>query len=194
MRWLLKIIGEIVRQVALIAILAGLLEMMLPQRSMSRYVRLVLGLFILVAILSPLAESFSRGEVLDVIAWDLRPQSVEVGSASPAQTWATASEEAALEIFRKRVASQMRALISLIPGVKTAEVEVEVEQDKSQIGKILGVVVTVKLAEEEPRPPEILIPQKPAGAGEDQEIAARIKQTLAFFYGLDPGVIVVKGR
>lgn len=183
------------RQVALIAILAGLLEMMLPQRAMSRYVRLVLGLFILVAILSPLAESFSRGEVLEVIAWDLRPKSLEGSSVRPAQIWSTASGEAVLEIFRQRVAGQMQTLISLIPGVKTAEVEVEVEQGKSQIGKILGVVVTVELAEEsEPQPPEILIPEIPAGAGKDEEIVARIKQTLAFFYGVDPGVIVVKGR
>ncbi|GFN23312.1 MAG: stage III sporulation protein AF [Thermoanaerobacteraceae bacterium] len=205
---MLQVIGEIVRQVALIAILAGLLEMMLPQQTMNRYVRLVLGLFVLVAILSPLAEKFGRGQALEVMAWDFRPGSIEekVETLAPSSSWQGAPGDAAMAIFRERLGSQMRALIAFIPGVREAEVEVEVEGTPEDLAraKISSVEVTVEW-ESSARPEE----EKPAGGtGEEgshvaglpaapateEELVARIKQTLAFFYGLDPGVITVRGR
>lgn len=197
---MLRIIGEIVRQVALIGILAGLLEMLLPQRAMGRYVRLVLGLFVLVAILSPLAEILRRGEVLDVVAWDLRPDNLRESSFDQIQTWTAAGEETALKIFRQRVAGQMRSLISLMPGVKTVEVEVEAEREKTQGARISGVVVTVELDKgdktpsDEPQPSGTGPTARTGEAGKAEDLTVRIKQTLAFFYGLEPEVIVVQGR
>ncbi|MGI9951531.1 stage III sporulation protein AF [Moorellaceae bacterium AZ2] len=205
---MLQIIGEIVRQVALIAILAGLLEMMLPQQTMNRYVRLVLGLFVLVAILSPLAERFSRGQALEVMAWDFRPRSMEekLETLVPPSNWQTATGDAAMEIFRERLGSQMRTLIALIPGVRNAEVQVEVQgaPDNLQRARISSVAVTVEWAgAAQPEggklgtgagEEEFKVPGLPGAPATEEELAARIKQTLAFFYGLDAGVITVRGR
>ncbi|MCG0277610.1 MAG: stage III sporulation protein AF [Thermanaeromonas sp.] len=166
---MLEVIGEIVRQVALIALLAGLMEMMLPQQALSKYVRLVLGLFVIVAILSPLAESFSRGKALEVMSWDLRPGS-ELEFKVSEGVMAGSTEGTALEIFQKRLSSQMRTLVALIPGIKDIEVQVEVEPGSPHNTKIRRVHVSVVLDKE----------------ASPEEVEARIRQTLAYFYGVDP--------
>ncbi|WP_258359239.1 stage III sporulation protein AF [Moorella sulfitireducens (nom. illeg.)] len=143
-------IGEIVRQVALIALLAAFLEMLLPDKKITRYVRLVLGLFVVVAILTPLAEGLRFGPELELAAWDLR---LDPAAATPVQQGrdlARANEEAALEIYRERLAGQIRALVTLVPGVKQAEVLVDLSGDKERPGAIRRVVVTATLESEEP--------------------------------------------
>lgn len=139
--------GVIVRQVALIALLAAFLEMLLPDKKMTRYVRLVLGLFVVVAILSPLVEGVRTGPDLDVAAWDLRLDQVTATPVEQGRELAAANEEAALEVYRDRLAGQIRALVALIPGVRTADVLVRVAGGQGYRGAIREVAVTVTLAE-----------------------------------------------
>ena len=148
-------IGEIVRQVALIALLAAFLEMLLPDKKMTRYVRLVLGLFVVVAILSPLAEGLRLGPEMDVAAWDLRLDPVTDVPAQQGQEIARANAEAALELYRQRLAGQIKALVSLVPGVKTVEAQVSVDNEKECRGAIRRVVVIVTLGEPASAPPPI---------------------------------------
>ncbi|MDN5345446.1 MAG: stage sporulation protein [Clostridia bacterium] len=136
-------IGEIVRQVALIALLTAFLEMLLPEKRMISYVRLVLGLFVVVAILTPLVEGFRFGPELDVTAWDLRLEAPGPAPIEQGRQMARANEEAALEIYRERLAGQIKALVGLVPGVKAAEVLVSVAGEGERLGAIRRVVVTV---------------------------------------------------
>lgn len=170
---MLKVIGEIVRQVALIALLAGLMEMLLPQQALSKYVRLVLGLFVVVAILSPLATSFTQGKALEVISWDMRPGIGEEGFKVSEGAVVRNEEGTTLEIFQRRLSTQMRALLTLIPGVEDTEVKVEVEPGSPRNTKIRRVYVSVILGKET----------------QPEEIEARIRQTLAYFYGVEPGAV-----
>ncbi|APC08740.1 stage III sporulation protein AF [Neomoorella thermoacetica] len=140
-------IGVIVRQVALIALLAAFLEMLLPEKKMTRYVRLVLGLFVVVAILSPLVEGVRPGLDLDVAAWDLRLDPVTATPVEQGRELAAANEEAALEVYRDRLAGQIRALVALIPGIRTVNVLVRVTGEQGYRGAIQQVVITVTLAE-----------------------------------------------
>ncbi|CEP66055.1 Sporulation stage III, protein AF [Moorella glycerini] len=192
-------IGEIVRQVALIALLAAFLEMLLPEKKMTRYVRLVLGLFVVVAILTPLVEGLRFGPELDVTAWDLRLDPVAAAPVQQGREMARANEEAALEIYRDRLAGQIKALVSLVPGVKQAEVLVSLTGDKEHRGAIRRVVITATLAGPEtakgggdaPPPPAGNLPPK-ITAAEVQQIKSRIVAMITHFYGLEPGRVEVR--
>ncbi|KYH31379.1 stage III sporulation protein AF [Neomoorella mulderi] len=198
-------IGEIVRQVALIALLAAFLEMLLPEKKMTRYVRLVLGLFVVVAILTPLVEGLRFGPELDVTAWDLRLDPAAAAPVQQGREMARANEEAALEIYRDRLAGQIKALVSLVPGVKQAEVLVSLAGDKEHRGAIRRVVVTATLAGGEtaegggdapaaqpsPEGKENTLPPK-ITAAEVQQIKSRIVAMITHFYGLEPGQVEVR--
>ncbi|MGI9860022.1 stage III sporulation protein AF [Moorella naiadis] len=138
-------IGAIVRQVALIALLAAFLEMLLPEKKMTRYVRLVLGLFVVVAILSPLVEGLRTGPELDVAAWDLRLDPVTAAPVQQGREMAAANDEAALEIYRERLAGQIKALLGLIPGIQQVEVLVQVAGKEGYRGAIERIIVTATL-------------------------------------------------
>jgi len=130
--------------------LAAFLEMLLPERKITRYVRLVLGLFVVVAILTPLVEWLPYGSSLEVAAWDLR---LDAASASTAVQqgleMAAENENAALQVYRDRLASQIKALVTLVPGVKSAEVLVDVASEHGYRGIIQRVAVVAYLEEPE---------------------------------------------
>ncbi|MEW8958245.1 MAG: stage III sporulation protein AF [Moorella sp. (in: firmicutes)] len=193
-------IGEIVRQVALIALLAAFLEMLLPEKNITRYVRLVLGLFVVVAILTPLVEGLRIGPELELAAWDLRLDSAAaVTPVQQGKELARTNEEAALEIYRNRLAGQIRALVALVPDVKEEEVTVEVADDGERLGAIRRVVVTAALAAGEKDKGGEEFASSP---GEDQtgknkdtaakEIQSRIINMITHFYGLEPGQVEVR--
>ena len=146
---MLAIVGEVVRQVALITIMAAFLEMLLPERKLARYVRLVLGLFVVVAILTPIVRGLGAGSALDIVAWDLRLAPVATTSLQEGLELAEENERAALELYRERLASQIKALVTLVPEVKTAEVLVDVSGDQGYRGTIKRVVVVASLVDNE---------------------------------------------
>lgn len=185
-------IGEIVRQVALIALLAAFLEMLLPEKNITRYVRLVLGLFVVVAILTPLVEGLRIGPELELAAWDLRLDSAAaVTPVQQGKELARANEEAALEIYRNRLAGQIKALVALVPDVKGEEVTVEVAGDGERLGAIRRVVVTAALAagEKDKGGEDQTGENKDAGA---KVIQSRIINMITHFYGLEPGQVEVR--
>lgn len=185
-------IGEIVRQVALIALLAAFLEMLLPEKNITRYVRLVLGLFVVVAILTPLVEGLRIGPELELAAWDLRLDSAAaVTPVQQGKELARANEEAALEIYRNRLAGQIKALVALVPDVKGEEVTVEVAGDGERLGAIRRVVITAFLAagEKDKGGEDQTGENKDAGA---KVIQSRIINMITHFYGLEPGQVEVR--
>lgn|GEM_PF-1009967 len=194
-------IGEIVRQVALIALLAAFLEMLLPEKKITRYVRLVLGLFVVVAILTPLAEGLRFGPELELAAWDLRLDPAAAAPVQQGREMARANDEAALEIYRNRLAGQIKALVTLVPGVKQAEVLVDVSGERERLGAIRRVVVTATLAgaetakgggdaplspagnlpgTQELAPPETQLPRRPEQiAGQEEGLPSTAPQITA---------------
>ncbi|MBE3573628.1 MAG: stage III sporulation protein AF [Moorella humiferrea] len=192
-------IGEIVRQVALIALLAAFLEMLLPDKNITRYVRLVLGLFVVVAILTPVVESLRIGPELELAAWDLRLDQVAAAPIQQGKELARTNEEAALEIYRNRLAGQIRALVALVPEVKEEEVMVEVAGNGERLGAIRRVVITAFLAagEKDKGGEDFASSPGEDQTGENKDAGAKVIQSriinmITHFYGLEPGQVEVK--
>lgn len=141
-------IGEIVHQIAFIALLAAFLEMLLPEKRITRYVRLVLGLFVVVAIITPIAEGLRYGKDMDVTSWDLRIQQQVADPLYRGKALAEENMEEALKLYSERLAGQIKALVILLPEIETAEVVVDVASAAGQMGAIKSVAVVAYLAKQ----------------------------------------------
>ena len=67
----MEILTGIVKNLVVIVVVAGFLELLLPDSSMRPFVRFTIGLFIIIAIINPLLSVFYSGNDLKSLAWDL---------------------------------------------------------------------------------------------------------------------------
>jgi|GEM_PF-3884847 len=167
-------LGSLVRQLALIALMASLGEMLLPNQKMAPYMRLMLGLFVLASCTASLGRILTRGEGLPLAGWDWSPPAM-VGEAFSPGSPSSDARERAWYLFRKRLGQQIRSLVLLSPEIREAEVEVVVDEKK---GSLLKVDIRVEVAEASP--------------SQLARILARVKETVAGFYGLNPDNIRIE--
>jgi len=105
-----------------IVLLAGLLEMLLPENNLRKYVKVVLGLFIMITLLIPLVTFISSDESWAVSAWQFTDDSAgEVATVlSNGQEISSKMQEATLRECENRLGRQVEALAALVPGVESS--------------------------------------------------------------------------
>ena len=159
-------IREIIRGIAMIIIFAGFLEMLLPDNEMRRYIQLVVGLFVIVSVLSPLTKLVSSGGDIDVAAWQ------PVADNNTAKIIDKGKEIAANEQERLRTGNEGRVLaqISALAKLHSEVAKVEVKMLRSQ-KNLVGDNVEIRL---------FFI--KGVALKQKEAIAGRVKETITAFF------------
>lgn len=130
----METIQELVRNLIIILLLAMVLEMILPNKSMRGIVQLVMGLFVISAILSPVANLFQMPLELEIPAWSTTEGDVPVMATD--QIGADLGQNAVEEQYRLILVRQIRALALGVSGVQDASVEVEFEGAEQESGNV----------------------------------------------------------
>jgi stage III sporulation protein AF len=187
----METIRQLVRNLALLAILATFLEMLLPLQGTRRFVQVTIGLFILLAVLGPIVSLFRQQPPLhfdlpvnspgpDLKSILEQGQSIE--EASSAQEQAT---------YVQRLEDQIEVMCRLVPGVKAAKATVVLSPDASlrSLGTVQKVAVELQPGEIQSGEPQSGEPQSgEPQSGEQQaggeEIANQVQETVASLFGL----------
>jgi stage III sporulation protein AF len=140
--YLMEGLKTLIRNLALILLLATFLEMLLPSKAMRGFIQLVMGLFVIAAILNPLVNFFKLEFVNKVPAWvTVSPSEMPVLAAEgdPSQV----GKSAVKEQYKRILTNQLVLLVSAIDGVKDVEVDVELEntEEFSDYPQILKVTI-----------------------------------------------------
>lgn len=156
----METIREIIRGIAIIIIFAGFLEMLLPDNEMRRYIQLVVGLFVIVSMLSPLTKLMGSGGGIDVAAWqpianDNTAKIIDKGKAIAAN-----EQERLRAGNQERILAQISALAKLHSEVAKVEVKM-LKLDNVQIKIFFLKGVTLK---------------------QKETIAGRVKETITAFF------------
>ena len=122
----MQTLQTLVRNLALILIVASFLEMLLPNKSMRGYVQMVMGLFVISAVIAPITNFLHTPLAMDIPAWT---------SSDSRDLPAIASEEQGLKLGRSAVQEQYRqilvhqieALALSTKGVQAAAVDIKFE-------------------------------------------------------------------
>lgn len=128
----MQTLQTLVRNLALILLLATFLEMILPNKSMRGFVQMVMGLFVISAILGPITTLLNTPLSMEIPAWT---------ATSPQDLPAIAVEGQGVQVGRDAVQEQyQRILINQIKGlalgtsgVGDAEVDVRFEEKEGGI-------------------------------------------------------------
>lgn len=124
---MIKALGEIVRNVAIIVLLTSFIEMLLPSNSLQRFIKVIMGLFIMVTILNPILTLIDQDMVIS--SWQLNIPSAEAIDTVLAQGKEVSDLQQfqIIDEYQIRIEKQMEAMVKLIPEVSTVKCQIEVE-------------------------------------------------------------------
>lgn len=129
----MELLQELVRNIVVIVIIGALIDLMMPSGKMQRYLKLVVGLFIIAAILNPLLKITRKPDLGNVINFNTNGGKEE-GLATlmeKGQKISAKNNAKGLQEYQKRVEQQIAALVELDKGVKVLQVSVFVNKDNS---------------------------------------------------------------
>ncbi|MFS0722762.1 stage III sporulation protein AF [Paenibacillus sp. 1P07SE] len=170
MAWL----AEWLRQIIAIILLAGIIELLLPSNAYQRYVRLVIGLFILLALLSPIL-SLLQGEFgsrleQGIRSWQGLDSAMLAGDADSlaavnrqAELLREQQQEQAAGLAATKVAEEMKQEISRRSGAPVTRVDVILAADsRAGYWRIESVAVALSgNPSREETPSDIAVRQPP---------------------------------
>ncbi|MDR3288179.1 MAG: stage III sporulation protein AF [Peptococcaceae bacterium] len=118
----METLRALVRHLVIILLLAVFVEMLLPNEAMRRFVRLLMGLFVISALLQPITALLHTPLTMDIPAWaDFAAADFPVwADENPDQM----ANSAVVEQYRLILENQIRSLALGVKGVREAEVTV----------------------------------------------------------------------
>lgn len=192
-----------IKDIILVVLFATFMELLLPNSSMQRFIRVIIGLFIMLTILNPVLDivqnRFMPEQELPAVATSINktPNTEKVVNSITEER-----DRLSYEIYKKELAKQIRALVITIEGVADAKVAVEVNsgETKSQAGAIKSIIIYVQPGTSAKGSNFAPIPKVSIGKTESvvdaevlkPQLVSKIQQSISALYQLSREQIEVK--
>ncbi|MDF2669536.1 MAG: spoIIIAF [Paenibacillus sp.] len=151
------------KQIIIVIMLAAFVDLLLPNNGLQRYVRTVLGLFILLTLLTPLFSLFQKSfdpgkltasvEQLPSLMGIASKESVGAAKMKPLESVLqegnqirTVNEQQTVQLLEARLSSELKSSIETINGVSVKNVSVEIQSDnngKPYIHKMQAILYNI---------------------------------------------------
>lgn len=123
---------EIVRNLLVIIIIASFLELIMPDGRLRPFVRFAVGLFILIAILSPALDLLFADRSFALGFWDYQLDAgIERSVQEKGEELNNKIYQPQQEVIQSKLQGQINALSSLVPGVNDVQSKVQTNPDGS---------------------------------------------------------------
>lgn len=148
---MIGILREIVHNLVVIILLTTFLDMLLPNNNMQRFIKVVMGLFIMITILNPIIVFLNRG--MEINSWSLSlPYEEKVDTVfAQGEEFARLQDNQIKDEYKKGLEQQIQVIVSLIPEVKDVSCQLEMVKSSriGSIGEIKKVNLNILLEEQD---------------------------------------------
>lgn len=129
------------RDILVVAVIGAILELMVPRSDSKRYVRLVVGLVILLAMLHPVVGLLRNGTAAGFAVPTGSVPREWAGLVQEGQALLRSNQQGILGQYQTAVTGQVQRLVAGMPGGKGAAVRVAVDQSPSSpnFGQVTAV-------------------------------------------------------
>lgn len=185
---------EIVRNLLVIIITSSFLELLLPDGRVKPFVRFAIGLFVLIAILSPTLHYLYEDRDFSISFWDTAATSVNEREieAKGASLYNEIIEQGGKEKMTEKVQGQISAVTMLVPGVENVQTSLMMNED----GSIRSMKITVETGEADTALDKanvnVFSGSERSSAREKEEMEGKILRVMQNLYGIDPNIITVE--
>lgn len=191
----MQTLQTLVRNLAMILLLATFLEMLLPNKSMRGFVQMVMGLFVISAVLAPIATFLHTPLALEIPAWASTTNQDLPAIAAEGQG-VKAGRDVVQEQYRQILVHQIKALALGTNGVAAASVDLNFKEgtggviDQPEIAEV-NVTLTTKKGEIQPVQP-ITIGPVPNTSKTLSPKAEEVREKISTFMNLPKEKIFVQ--
>lgn len=202
----MEILSRLVESLVVIVMLAVFLELLLPASTMQNYVKMVMGLLVVIAVLQVLFDFFHADfnlYVPEISAESITLEQIQVNAKELSEEY----KDKAVEDYRQGVKKQVMALASLNQEVEVLDAEVELDTSE---GKNFGQLQFIQLTVAEKsrgndsnkvKPVEIKVQTGERSTAHEQDIERqqtvnKLAKTVADFYNLpdDKVKVIYSGK
>ncbi|MDR1701756.1 MAG: stage III sporulation protein AF [Sporomusaceae bacterium] len=165
-------ITEWIRGIIFVVLFAAFLDLLLPNSSMQKFVRVIMGLFIMLSVLNPVLNFLETNQNnTELPAVTLKAPDA---SSALAQKTLLRREQLTREYYVKDLARQIRATVLAVEGVNDAQVTVRLKENVTtplpQIARLEVLVAKTSL---------------------DPAAETKIKRVIAEFYQINSELIEI---
>ena len=191
----MQTLHTLVRNLAIILLLATFLEMLLPNKSMRGFVQMLMGLFVISAVLTPIASFLHTPLEMEIPAWAVTtPQ--DLPAIAVEGQGVKLGREAVQGQYRQILMHQIQALALGTNGVTAATVDIKFEEGTGGVTdqpKIAEVMVTLTSAKGEITPVQpITIGQSPTTTKTPSPKAEEVRERISALMNLSKEIIFVQ--
>lgn len=202
------VIRELVCNLAILLILATLMEMLLPMGNLRNFVKMIMGLFLIVTIMNPILQVVNQPIAFQVTDSALRAETQ--GILEKGKQIQQVNEQAALRQYEQTLAQQIKAVAKLAPNVSVQDVRVAID-GASETGQIKQISLRVTPTNRSETAKSLVVPvdiaapqiQGAGGAGRVKATTAEIGQispedkqnlieTIANFYNIPAAKVILQ--
>ncbi|MDR3541853.1 MAG: stage III sporulation protein AF [Desulfosporosinus sp.] len=191
----MQTLQTLVRNLAMILLLATFLEMLLPNKSMRGFVQMVMGLFVISAVLTPITTFLHTPLSMEIPAWTVTAPQDLPAIATEGQG-VKVGRDAVQEQYRKILVHEIEALALGTNGVEAATVDIKFEEGTGGVidqPKIMEVNVTMTSVKGEIQPVQpITIGQTPLSPKTLSQRAETVREKIAAFMNLSKEKIIIQ--
>lgn len=120
-----------VKSLVLIVLFATFFELLLPNNSLNRFIKVIMGLFIMLAVLNPITSLLKQPwHETEVAA--LGQEKMNVPSNLSADSLEKLQAQLAMAEYKRELAQQITVIAQAVEGVQEARTTVVVEEDRKQ--------------------------------------------------------------
>jgi stage III sporulation protein AF len=132
-----------IKNIIFVVLFASFLELLLPSSSMQRFVRVIMGLFIMLAILNPIIGVVQH-HLTSINQIPALSTNSEISNVITNEVNHVTNErdKLSLELYKKELSQQIRILIIAMDGVADANVVVEINSNTTN--GVKSIVVYIK--------------------------------------------------
>lgn len=194
---MLAAVSDWVKSIVLVVLFASFLELLLPASSMQRFIRVIMGLLVMLTMLNPVVEFIQSRTLQEPIPAMSGKISAGTGQAKE-RTAAVVAEKNRLtvEIYKNDLARQIKAVVLAIDGVADARITVELQQDNAgRSGALDKVIVSVLPGAKTPGlaiAPIAVGGQDQRSAENSPELKGKIVRTVRELYQLRDSQVEIK--
>jgi len=185
----------LVRNLTVILLLAAFLEMLLPNKSMRGFVQMVMGLFVISAVLAPVAAFLHTPLAMDIPAWATTTLQ-DLPTIAGGGQGIKAGRDAVQEQYRQILIHQIQALVVVSHDEKPASVDIQFEESIEGVieqPKIKEVIVDLDASKGDVKPVQpIIIGQPESVVLQQSSRAENVQKKIAEFLDLPKEKIIVR--
>ncbi|MGE5423341.1 MAG: stage III sporulation protein AF [Ignavibacteriales bacterium] len=187
----METLSQIAKNLLLVIMIAGFLEILLPDSSMRSFVRFAVGLFIIMAILNPVLDILYDHRDLQSEAWEMAWEYQDSTSLQQQGIELNKDLQSSSEsVLQTKIEQQVKSLAILVPGVDDLETEITLDP---QLGQVEKIEMTVKpfAADEGKKSSVQAFASDDISIKDRENIRSKLISMMENFYGLEKKKIVI---